>query len=78
MRKEGSGSDSPPSKCCAENKVILLAIQSQLTGFDTRLSILEAVHEEIRSLRHSLEFSQEQIHSQTRKQFTHDICTITH
>lgn len=56
-----SGSNSPPAKCCAETKKILLSIQTQLTGFDTRLSLIEVLHEEIQALRHSLEFSQEQI-----------------
>lgn len=78
-RNERSMSESPTPKCCTENKEILLSIQTQLTGFEARLSLIEVLHKEIQALRHSLEFSQEQIDTlkQENKSLTVSIQSLT-
>lgn len=65
-----SPSTSPKPPCCTEVSEILFSIANKLTGLDTRIALIEIVHQEFQSLRHSLEFSQEQIESLSKENKT--------
>lgn len=56
-----------------------MSIENKLSGFDSRLSLIEVLHREFQALRHSLEFSQNQIDSLTQdnKSLHHSVKTIT-
>lgn len=60
-------STSPKPPCCTEVSDILLSIENKLTGLDTRIALIEVIHKEFQELRHSLEFSQEQIDTLTKE-----------
>lgn len=70
-----SSTDSPPSptsplstpiktNCCSD---ILLSINERLSNLDSRLSLIEVLHKEFQNLRHSLEYSQQQVDSLTEE-----------
>ncbi|KAL3980751.1 aryl hydrocarbon receptor nuclear translocator [Sarotherodon galilaeus] len=52
------GTTSPASKDIAD---ILESIDKRLSSFDARLSLVEILHREFKSLKESLEFSQQQV-----------------
>ncbi|XP_074528551.1 uncharacterized protein LOC141791795 [Halichoeres trimaculatus] len=58
---------APPTRCCTEVSEILLSIDSKFTNLDARIGIIEALHQEFQHLRHSLEFTQNQIEKITRE-----------
>lgn len=60
-------STSPPSTPVTSNcfSDILISINERLSALDARLSLIETLHKEFQSLRHSLEYSQQQIDSLT-------------
>ncbi|XP_039870018.1 uncharacterized protein LOC120722883 [Simochromis diagramma] len=55
---DSPGTTSPAGKDIAD---ILESIDKRLSSFDARLSLLEILHREFKSLRESLEFSQQQV-----------------
>lgn len=58
---------------------ILLWINECLSNLDTRLSLIEVIHKEFQNLRHSLEYSQQQVDSLTEenKSFKSSVATLT-
>ncbi|KAM9704524.1 uncharacterized protein ACNS7B_015206 isoform 1-T2 [Menidia menidia] len=56
--EESPGAMSPTTRDSAE---ILLSIDTRLSSFDARLSLVEILHKEFQALRESLEFSQQQV-----------------
>lgn len=64
-----SSMNLPPSSpsCCTEVSEILRSIENKLSGLDTRIALIEVIHKEFQELRHSLEFSQEQIDTLTKE-----------
>lgn len=69
-RPDSAGStQSTPQKtsCCTEVSEILMSIDSKLTGLETRIALIEVLHNEFKSLRDSLEFSQQQIETLTKE-----------
>ncbi len=60
-------STSPKPPCCTEVSHILLSIENKLYGLDARIALIEVIHKDFQELRHSLEFSQEQIDTLTKE-----------
>ena len=56
-------SSSPPStsQYCSEVNKTLLSIDQKLGSHDSRVALVEVLHKEFQQLRHSLEYSQQQI-----------------
>lgn len=69
-------STSPKTNCCSD---ILLSINERLSNLDSRLSLIEVLHKEFQNLRHSLEYSQQQVDSLTEenKSFKSSVDTLT-
>jgi hypothetical protein len=60
-------STSPKPPCCTEVSNILLSTENKLSGLDARIALIEVIHKDFQELRHSLEFSQEQIDTLTKE-----------
>lgn len=61
-----SSNPSPSStplkqQCCTEVSDILISINNKLATLDARISLIEVLHKEFQQIRHSLEYSQQQI-----------------
>lgn len=52
------------TNCCSD---VLLSINERLSNLDSRLSLIEVLHKEFQNLRHSLEYSQQQVDSLTEE-----------
>ncbi|KAL3973864.1 phosphatidylinositol phospholipase C, delta [Sarotherodon galilaeus] len=64
---DSPGTTSPAGKDIAD---ILESIDQRLSSFDARLSLVEILHREFKSLRESLEFSQQQVETLTAENAT--------
>lgn len=53
---------------------ILISIENELSGLDTRFALIELLHKEFQVLHHSLEFSQEQIKTVSKENKTFKQC----
>ncbi|KAK7882263.1 hypothetical protein WMY93_028437 [Mugilogobius chulae] len=64
VSESSSSTTSTPAKsnCCSD---ILFSIDERLSALDARLSLIEVLHKEFQNLRHSLEYSQQQVDSLT-------------
>ncbi|XP_049908677.1 protein unc-13 homolog C-like [Epinephelus moara] len=58
---------SPHKTCCAEVSDILISINTNLSGLDARIGLIEILHKEFQHLRESHEFSQHQIETVTKE-----------
>lgn len=58
---------TPQTRCCTDVSEILLSIDSKFTNLEARIGIIEALHQEFQHLRHSLEFTQNQIEKITQE-----------
>ena len=64
-----SSPSSTPQNKPDKNEVsdILISINNRLAALDARISLIEVLHKEFQQLRHSLEYSQNQIESLTKE-----------
>lgn len=62
-----SSPTSPHPPCCPEVSEILTSIDNKLSGLDARVALIEVLHKEFQQLRHSLEYSQQQIDTLTQE-----------
>lgn len=70
----------PKPLCSTEVSNILISTENKLTGLDGRIALIEVLHREFQALRHSLEFSQDQIETLVKennslKQFVKTLTT---
>lgn len=56
--EESPGTISPPGNSLMD---ILVTIEQTLSSFDTQLNLMENLHKELKAMRESLEFSQQQV-----------------
>ena len=58
---------------------MLISIDNKLTGLDARVALIEVLHKEFQHLRHSLEYSQQQIDTLTEenKSLHHSVSTMS-
>ncbi len=70
---------SPHPPCCPEVGDILTSIDNKLSGLDARVALIEILHKEFQQLRHSLEYSQQQIdtHAQENSSLQNSVTALT-